>query len=108
MKKLMLGTALSCSLMGMTSLTHAADPTLQDTAPAADEVVTYPYIEGEFIWELQNDYTYDSDDRDAELNDTFAYLELAVSLILNPSFQINTAIIAEPVQDPGPGDDRFF
>ncbi|MEM9330618.1 MAG: hypothetical protein AAGA53_04785 [Pseudomonadota bacterium] len=108
MKKLLLGTALTCGLLSNIGLAHGADPTLQDTAPAADEVVTYPYLEGEFIWELQNDYTYDSDDPDAELNDTFAYLELAVSLILNETFQINTAIIAEPVQDPGPGDDRFF
>ncbi|MEM7214103.1 MAG: hypothetical protein AAF423_01070, partial [Pseudomonadota bacterium] len=96
------------SFLGMSGVAYSADPTELDGAPEGDEVVIYPYIEGEFIWELQNDYTFDSDDPDAELNDTFAYLELAVSFILNETFQINAAIIAEPVQDPGPGQDRFF
>jgi len=74
----------------------------------ATEIVTYPHVEGEFIWEFQNDYTYKSDDPDAELNDTLGYLELAVSVVLDEQVRFNIGLIGESVLDPGPREDRFF
>jgi len=99
------GVALLCASLTMpATLTLAADITDAQTS----NLQSYPYIEGEFIWELQNDYTFDSDDLDAELNDTFAYLELAASIFIAKEFQINFALVGEPVQDAGPSQDRFF
>ena len=52
-----------------TTLTALAATTCL-TAPALAED-SFPHIEGEIPIEIQNDYTYDSDDRDAELNDLY-------------------------------------
>lgn len=103
MKKNIFGWALLCNIALLPCHALAADVQSENL-----EFVSYPYVEGEFIWEIQNDSTFDSDDPDAELNDLFAYLELAVSLVVNHNFQINLAAIMEAVQDPGPRDDRFF
>ena len=100
-----LRTALLCAGLTIPStFALAADVTNQQAA----DLQSYPYIEGELIWELQGDFTTDSDDRDAELNDIFGYLEVAASLYLSDKFQVNFALIGEPVLDPGPREDRFF
>jgi len=101
--------ALLCGLTGPVGLSFAADPSTQIvTKPTADPVVVYPYIEGEFIWELQGDFTTSTDDPAAELNDVFGYIELAASLYLSDVLQINTVVVGEPVQDPAAGQNRFF
>ncbi|MEM6589820.1 MAG: porin [Pseudomonadota bacterium] len=59
----------------------------------------------EFVVELQNDYTYDSDDPAAELNDTFLTIEGAFSLAYGNS-SLNASTVIEPIVDPV--DDRFI
>ena len=109
MKIRTLAAALLCGLTGPVGFTFAADPSTQVvTEPAADPVVVYPYVEGEFIWELQGDFITSSDDPAAELNDVFGYIELAASLYLSDVLQINTVVVGEPVQDPAAGQNRFF
>ncbi len=108
MKKSIFGAALVVGLVSSVGLANAADPTFKDPTVSPDVLVTYPYIDGELIWELQGDFTTDSDDPDAELNDVFGYLEIALALHFNQYFQINAALIGEPVLDPGPREDRFF
>ena len=103
MKYKTLMAALMCSLTVPSGLAVAADP-----AQKPNEIINYPYVDGEFIWELQGDFTTNSDDPDAELNDIFGYLELAASIYLNDKLQVNFALIGEPVRDPEPGEDRFF
>ena len=76
--------------------------------PAFADDASFPRVEGEVSVEIQNDYTYDSDDPDAELNDTYTTTEPGVSVRLTPELSIEGAFVFEPVQDPGPGDDRFF
>jgi len=77
------------------------------TAPALAED-SFPRIEGEIPIEIQNDYTYDSDDRDAELNDLYTTIEPAISVRITEAFSIETGLVMEPVRDPDPRDDRFF
>ena len=67
-----------------------------------------PRLEVEIDVEIQNDWTFDSDDPDAELNDLFTTTEPAVALHLLPGLSIQSGLVLEPVKDPGPSDDRFF
>ncbi len=108
MKKKILLATLVCSLMASSSLVQAADPKSGKPLSETNELATYPYVEGEFIWEIQGDFTTDSDDPGTELNDIFGYLELAASIYLNKKVQVNFVLIGEPVLDPDPGEDRFF
>ena len=75
------------------------------TLPAwADE--TFPNFSADFVIEIQNDYTFSSTDPAAELNDTFATIETALSLAITGEASINATLLFEPVL--GPADDRFF
>jgi hypothetical protein len=103
-----LTVALLCSFLLPSGLVLAADPTRPDQSQEAEKLVSYPYIEEEFTWELENDYTYHSDDSDAELNDLFGYLEFAVTVAVNPYLSFNATLVGEPVLDPDPGEDRVF
>lgn len=100
--------AATCFILSQIGITHAADPNSQVTYPDVQERFAYPYVEGELVWELQGDFVKKSDDPDAEITDIFGYLELATSIHLAPFFQLNSALIVEPVLDPDPGKDRFF
>lgn len=72
------------------------------------EVKSYPYISGEVAIEVQNDWTYDSDDRDAELNDLFTLTEPEIVLHITPGLSLLVHGVLEPVAAPGPRDDRVF
>jgi hypothetical protein len=87
----------------------AADASTYTTEIVEELVEDGPaLIEGEIEVEVQNDYTFDADDPDAELNDLFAVIEGAFTLNLTDFFSISTALVVEPVRDPGPGEDRVF
>jgi len=68
----------------------------------------YPRLEGEISVEIQNDNTFDSDDDDNELNDLFTTTEPFLALFFSPEFSIQSGMVLEPVQDPTPGEDRYF
>lgn len=78
------------------------------TAGEGGEVKSYPYISGEVAIEVQNDWTYDSDDRNAELNDLFTKTEPEIVLHLTPGLSVLIHGVLEPVEAPGPSDDRVF
>ena len=69
---------------------------------------SYPKLSGEIIVEIENDFTFDSDDPDAELNDTFTTTEAGLTLQFSEIFSLNTTVLLEPVSDPEPDEDRFF
>lgn len=69
---------------------------------------TFPRLEADVLVEIENDYTVESDDPDAELNDLFATIEPALALRLTRALSIESSLVLEPVRDPGPGDDRVF
>lgn len=60
----------------------------------------------EFEIEIANDYTFDSDDPAAELNDTYVTIGAGLSFALAESTSINAGLVFEPILDPA--DDRFF
>ena len=75
------------------------------TDTRADE---FPRFVGELSVEFQNDWTYDSDDPANELNDLFTTTEADLNFFVTKEFFINLHLTLEPVEDPDPGDDRFF
>jgi len=76
---------------------------LSHTATAAD---TYPKISGELAIELENDWTFDSDDDAAELNDLYPTLTLGTSVEFTSELSVNLEATLEPVKDAT--DDRAF
>ena len=92
-----LATAAACALL------------VAFSAPAgAQEADAPPLIEGTVLFELQNDYAFDSDDPAAEINDLFTTIEAALALNINEFISIQSLFVVEPVLDPAPFDDRFF
>ena len=58
--------------------------------------------------EVQNDWTYASDDPDAELNDLFTKIEPVLEIHILPGLSLLAHAVLEPVADPGPREDRVF
>lgn len=69
---------------------------------------SFPSVSGEVSIEIESDFTYDSDDEDAELNDLFAVVEPAFAVHFTEAFSVNTSLVVEPVFDPDPSEDREF
>jgi len=67
-----------------------------------------PRLEALVDIEVEDDWTFDSDDPDAELNDLYTTTEPALDLFLLPGLSLHAGLVLEPVLDPGPGEDRFF
>lgn len=68
----------------------------------------YPRLEVEIDIEIQNDWTFDSDDPAAEFNDLFTTTEPALALHILPGLSIQSGLVVESVLDPGPAEDRYF
>lgn len=68
----------------------------------------FPRLEAEIDIEIQNDWTFESDDPAAELNDLLTTTEPALALYILPGLSIQSGLVLEPVLDPDPGDDRYF
>lgn len=67
-----------------------------------------PRFEGKAVIEIQNDWNYDSEDRDNEHNQLFTTIEPEATLHLVPGLSLFAHAVIEPVRDPGPGEDRAF
>ena len=65
-------------------------------------------ISGELSVELQSDNTFDSEDPDAELSDTYTTTEAGVDVTFGDHLLAHGGFVLEPIRDPGPGEDRFF
>ncbi|WP_340109016.1 hypothetical protein [Pikeienuella sp. HZG-20] len=68
----------------------------------------YPRLTGGVAIELQNDYTFDSDDPTGEINDLYNTTEAALALEISAETSLNATLVFEPIRDPGPNDDRVF
>lgn len=67
-----------------------------------------PSIEITISAEVESDYTHDSDDKSAEINDLFVTIEPAITVNLTNGFSIQSGLTIEPVKDPSPFKDREF
>ena len=78
-------------------------------AMAADgRAQSYPHLDVAVTAEVQNDFTFDSDDPGVERNDTFTKTEPALTLHFSRGLYMQAGIVLEPMLDPEPGKDRFF
>lgn len=89
MNKLLLATV---SVLALTNLATARD--------------TYPKLSGEISLELENDWTHDSDDPDAEITNLYPTIDLAAQLAFTPELSANLEATLEAVEDAT--DDRAF
>jgi hypothetical protein len=96
--------ALCAALLGALSI---ISPAIADEADQADEV-GYPYLSGEIVVEIQNDWTYRSDDTDTELNSLSTKTEPVLEAHILPGLSVLAHAVIETVADPAPRDDRFF
>lgn len=69
---------------------------------------SYPRLTGGVSVEIEDDYTFDSDDKSAEINDLYNTTEAALSLEFSEATRISASLVFEPIRDPGPNDDREF
>lgn len=67
-----------------------------------------PYIDAYASFEIQNDWTYKSDDPGNELNDLYATVEPTLEVHFTDGLSLTAHGVLEPVRDPEPGDDRYF
>ncbi len=58
--------------------------------------------------EVQNDWTYDSDDAGNEHNQLFTKTEPEATVFLTPGLTLFGHAVIEPVRDPDPGENRAF
>lgn len=87
-------------------MTFAAIAAAASVAVSARADDTFPVLETEILFELQNDLIFDSEDPAAELNDLYTTIEPAFSLRVAPWLSLNAGLTFEPVEDPT--DDRAF
>lgn len=78
------------------------------SASYAQDASTFPRVEVEIPVELENDYTVDATDEDAEINDLVGTVEPGISLRFTEELSIESSLVFEAVQDPDPGNDRFL
>ena len=74
------------------------------TASAGE--AAYPQIAGELSIEIENDWTYQSDDPDAEINDLYPTVVFGANVAFTEMFSLNFEATLEPVKDPT-GDRAF-
>lgn len=70
-----------------------------------------PSISGEVFVEWQDELTYDSDDKESELNNMFGRMEIAPKIGITDEVFVDGVIVTEPFDQAGfknPGDDRYF
>jgi len=67
-----------------------------------------PELSGSVLIEIQNDWTYSSDDEGAETNTLFTKTEPYLNLAFTDTLSLEAAMVLEPVQATDPGDDTIF
>ena len=67
-----------------------------------------PDISGSVLFEVQNDWAFDSDDKDADVNTLTTTIEPYIVLSLTDKLALETQFTAEQVQDTDPNDDTIF
>lgn len=74
----------------------------------AEEDGTFPRISGGVGIEIEDDYTFDSEDPANEQNELAATIEPTVLVHFNESLFLETGLTLEAVKDPDPSEDRVF
>lgn len=87
--------------------TFAAALLIASAVPAAAQSLS-DRISGEVGIELQNDWTYKSEDRANQNNDLYTTIEPAATLKLAPGWSISGGVVIEPVGDPAQFENRTF
>lgn len=95
MKYFLLGTCVTALLVG--NITHSNATEFQ------------PQLNGLVLFELENDWAYDSEKDDKEVNTLFTTIEPYLILSLTDRIAIESNLVLEPLKSSKPkGDDRFF
>lgn len=76
--------------------------------PAMAEDSNPPFLQAYVSFEVQNDWTYKSDDPGNELNDLFTKTEPTLIMHFMKGLSLTAHGVLEPVRDPEPGEDRYF
>jgi opacity protein-like surface antigen len=92
--------------MYMKKLYLTALPLLALSAPAFAADTSYPNISGSLTIEIENDNTFKSDDKNAELNDLYPTLTLETSVGFTSALSVNLEATLEPIADAT--NDRAF
>lgn len=77
----------------------AAFPLSLVAVSASAEEMGYPQITGELSVEIENDWTYQSDDPAAEINDLYPTVVLGTTVAFTEVFSLNFEATLEPVKD---------
>ncbi|HRC26649.1 MAG TPA: hypothetical protein PKX87_04365 [Alphaproteobacteria bacterium] len=67
-----------------------------------------PRLHGDFLFELEDDWTVNSDNNDDERNDLYGTVESYLRLGLTDRIGIETGLVFEPVRDLDPDENGFF
>ena len=87
----------------------AALATALAIVPAAQGAAEkYPRLEFAVPIEIENDWNYDSDSADNRHNQLYTLTEPEAMVRFTPELSFFVHAVLEVVEDPGPGEDRFF
>jgi hypothetical protein len=92
--------------MAVAMTTMAAALGMGLSAAAAEG--SHPYISGDVSFEMQNDWTYKSDNKDNEINDLYTTIEPTFVMHFMEGLTLTTHAVFEPVRDPEAGKNRVF
>lgn len=101
-------TGLAMSLLATTAFAGDLE-SVESSAP--EPKITYPFISGTFVFELENDYVFSAYDGD-EFSDTFNTTEVSLGVQFNRIFSLRSDLVFEAVDNPDPitgilrGDNR--
>ncbi len=84
------------------------DAFVREGGEVGDAGIFRPSVSGEILLEVQNDWVYDSDDKDDKINDLFATVEPTLRLGMLEGLWLELGLVLEPVEAPDPGEDRYF
>lgn len=74
----------------------------------AEEEISYPTLRGEIPIEIQNDWSYHSDDKDSDVNNLNMTIEPYFILSATKQLALEAGFVFEEVQDHDPNDDVIF
>jgi len=74
---------------------------------SAEDEERYPNVHGKILFELQNDWTFSSEDDDNERNDLHFTIEPSFSFGFTEELSLEAGLVLEPVFDPGPARSRY-
>lgn len=77
-------------------------------APSAQAIDFAPQLNGVVSFEIQNDWTFDADDSDAEINALYGTIEPYFILSFNDRIALEASLVFETVRDADPGENWEF